>query len=63
MRSRNALIEGRQITHLPPSGLNGRGELASVALPVTDTVGVAVHDLIHSPLVSTIWTMPRLAPG
>jgi hypothetical protein len=43
--------------------LNGRTELASVTLSVTDTVGVPIHYLIHSPLVSTIWAMPRLASG
>lgn len=37
--------------------------LASVSLSVTDTVGVTIHDLIHPPLISTIWAVPRLATG
>ena len=54
---------GRQIIDPTPPELNGRTELASVTLSVPDTVGVPIHYLIHSPLVSTIWAMPRLASG
>jgi hypothetical protein len=36
---------------------------SATPVSITDTMGIAIHHLIHPPLASAIWTLPRLASG